>query len=198
MKNGIIFLILFVFIAVSANSQNTKARGVNPVRSVFVSTFNFISFRNHFPNGSIGDTLEMNDTTKFKIFRHVVVGKKKKLKEEKGAIFIIRFKLAEMSVDENEKYSRRPIPMFIGLPGFRAKFWMNNSETGYNQGIYQWKTEQDAINYSNSFAVDFMSKRSVPGSISFEIIPNTNIYEYVSGLKKRSMTDLISDTLEHD
>jgi hypothetical protein len=125
----------------------------------------------------------MPDNTKFEIFRHVIVGNQESLKQEKGAIFIVRFKLAKMSVERNKLFSRFPIPMFIGLPGFRAKFWMCNQNTGYNQGIYQWKTEQDAINYSKSFAVDFMTKRSEKNSISYEIIPNENIYNFVDKLK---------------
>jgi len=165
-------------------SQSTKASGVNPLRSLFVSVFYFLSLRIYFPKGFNGNVLVMKDGAEFNIFRHVIVGKKRSLKTEKGAIFMVRFQLANMSVEKNKRFSRFPIPMFIGLPGFRAKFWMCNAETGYNQGIYQWRTEQDAINYSKSFAVDFMTKRSVPGSVSFEIIPHTNIYEYISKLSK--------------
>ncbi|HOS84770.1 MAG TPA: FISUMP domain-containing protein [Bacteroidales bacterium] len=45
--------------------------------------------------------------------------------------------------------------------------------------LYDWKTEQHAIKYSKSFAVNFMKKRSEPNSISYLIIPNMNIYEYI-------------------
>jgi hypothetical protein len=124
-----------------------------------------------------------DDGVEFEIFRHVIVGSKQLSQDEKGAIFIVKFKLSEMSVEKNIKFSRFPIPMFIGLPGFRAKFWFLDRKTGYNQGIYQWKTEKDAKNYSKSFAVDFMTKRSEPNSISYEIIPNENIYKYVEKLK---------------
>jgi hypothetical protein len=126
----------------------------------------------------------MKDGAEFEIFRHVIVGNKALPKSEKGAIFIVRFKLSRMSVIKNINFSLLSIPFFIGLPGFRAKFWFLDRKTGWNQGIYQWKTEQDALNYSKSFAVDFMTKRSEPNSISYEIILDKNIYDVINKLRQ--------------
>lgn len=156
-----------------------KINQLSPVKSFLVSLSNFIACRNSFPEDYNGQKLRMKDGAEFEIFRHVIVGNKQSLLNEKGAVFIVRFKLSKMSVEKNKRFSRFPIPMFIGLPGFRAKFWMCDSNTGFNQGIYQWETEQDAINYSKSFAVDFMAKRSDANSISFEIVPTENIYKYI-------------------
>ncbi len=164
--------------------EGIQTKKLNPITSLFRTGVNLMSSRIHFSKNHNGQTLTMNDGTEFEIFRHVVVGHKILPNSEKGAIFIVRFKLSKMSVEKNIKFSRLPIPMFIGLPGFRAKFWLLNRQTGHNLGIYQWKTEQDAIHYSRSFAVDFMAKRSIPGSVSYEIIPDSNIYEYIEGLKE--------------
>ena len=144
---------------------------------------NWVRFRIHFPDNFNGRVFKSNDGIDFEIFRHVIVGRASLPHDEKGALFIVRFKLSAMSVEKNIKFSRFPIPMFIGLPGFRAKFWLLDRKTGYNQGIYQWKTEQDAINYSQSFAVDFMTNRAESGSVSYEIIPNANIYQYIEQMK---------------
>ena len=38
-------------------------------------------------------------------------------------------------------------------------------------GIYEWDTVQEAENYASSFAMKFMTMRSVSGSVSCEIIP---------------------------
>ena len=163
--------------------KKDETKKLHPLKSLFISTFNWITFKIHFPKIFNGKKLRMKDGAEFEIFRHIIVGDKTSLKNEKGAIFIVRFKLSEMSVEKNIKFSRFPIPMFIGLPVFRAKFWLLNRQTGYNQGIYQWKTEQDAINYSKSFAVNFMTKRSEPNSISYEIFPKGNIYEFIEDLR---------------
>ena len=37
---------------------------------------------------------------------------------------------------------------------------------------YEWDSVQDAENYEKSFAIKLMTKRAVPGSINFEILPN--------------------------
>lgn len=164
--------------------KSKEQKKLHPLKSLLISIFNWITLKNHFPVIFNGKLLRMKDGSNFEIFRHVIVGNKMSLRNEKGTIFIVRFKLSEMSVEKNIKFSRFPIPMFIGLPGFRAKFWLLNKETGYNQGIYQWKTERDATNYAKSFAIDFMKKRSLPNSISYEIISNENIYEFVEKLMR--------------
>ncbi len=83
----------------------------------------------------------------------------------------MRFKLARMSTQLNRLFSLLPIPFFIGLPGFRAKLWTVNEETGENQGVYQWDSLKQAEAYANSFAMRFMSRRSLPGSVSHQILP---------------------------
>lgn len=161
---------------------------MSPLYSLLKFIYNLILLRIKFIDTYNKQLVKMRDGMEFEVFRHIIVGKRKLPKEERGAIFIVRFKLSEMSVEQNIKFSRFPIPMFAGLTGFRAKFWFLNRNNGFNQGIYQWKTEQDAINYSNSFAVKFMMKRSVKDSISYEILPNRNIYDYIAELKIENNT----------
>ncbi len=49
---------------------------------------------------------------------------------------------------------------------------MVNESTGFTQWIYEWNTDEAARFYVASFALQFMLNRSVPGSVSFEIIPH--------------------------
>jgi len=155
---------------------------LNPINSVFKTLVNLIKGQIHFTDSFNKIKVKMEDGQEFEIFRHVIIGKKEDLPLN-GAIFIVRFKLSQMSMKKNKIFSRIPIPMFIGLPGFKAKFWMCNEDTGYNQGIYQWETLQDAENYSKSFAVKFMTIRSEKNSISYKIIENSNIYTIIDKLK---------------
>jgi hypothetical protein len=48
---------------------------------------------------------------------------------------------------------------------------MYNPESGDSSGYYEWDTVEDAENYSRSFAAGFMARRSVPGSVSFNVLP---------------------------
>lgn len=155
---------------------------MHPLKSLITTVKNAITGKISFPKDFNNSIITMKDQKSFTIFRHVIVGNKELPDHENGFIFIVRFKLSNMSVEKNIRFSRFPIPMFIGLPGFRAKFWCLDKESGYNQGIYQWKTEEDAKNYSESFAFNFMVKRSIPGSVTFDIIPNNNIYNYIKSL----------------
>ena len=127
--------------------------------------------RLHFPRSRIGEIFKMEDGEEFIVFREALVDPSKDQPENPGATFRVRFHVARMSPRQNKLFSLLPIPFFIGLPGFRSKLWMISEASVDSQGVYQWDTVRDAENYAHSFAVKFMAMRSVPGSVSYEIIP---------------------------
>ncbi|MBT3169727.1 MAG: hypothetical protein HN952_06500 [Candidatus Cloacimonetes bacterium] len=157
---------------------------LNPIYSFFATLWNFVSGKLHFPTEWNETKITLENDAVFEIFRHIHIDNKNNFNQN-SAIFIVKFKLKKMSLAKNKKFSKLPIPMFIGLPGFMAKFWCCSEKTGFNLGVYQWETEQDAINYANSFAMKFMTNRSFPNSISSKIIPNTNIYTFIKTLEKK-------------
>jgi hypothetical protein len=85
--------------------------------------------------------------------------------------------------------SRIPILLIAGFPGFRDKFWMIDWKTDYWQGIYQWKNLEAIENYKKSFVLGMMNKRAVDDSISYNIIKDRNIDDYL----KNSMAELYSN-----
>ena len=123
---------------------------LNPLSSILKTIFNTVTGQIHFPTSFNGMKVKMEDDQEFEIFRHVVIGDELDIPLN-SAVFIVRFKLSKMSIRKNKRFSKFPIPMFIGLPGFKAKFWMCDENSGYNQGIYQWKSYENAVNYSKSF-----------------------------------------------
>lgn len=143
----------------------------NPFLSFLNTLVYALRGRLHFPKGRIGEVLTMEDGQEFTIFREVIVDPSQTQPNELGATFRVRFHVAHMSPMLNKLFSLLPIPFFVGLPGFRSKIWTLNEATGDFQGIYEWDTLQDAENYAKSFAMKFMTLRSVRGSISHEIIP---------------------------
>ena len=86
-----------------------------------------------------------------------------------GAKFEITFQLKNMSAEKNEKFSLLPMLFVVGCKGFYSKYWLVNAETNTCRGIYQWDSLENAIAYSKSFAVKFMSMRSVKGSIEYHV-----------------------------
>lgn len=123
----------------------------------------------------INKEVKMPDGERYRIFRHVQI----KRKQTPRAVFIIRFQLKEMDPKANERFSRLPMMVFMGFKGFTEKYWGVQDDSGKCQGIYYWLRYEDALAYSKSIAVKFMTKRSVPGSVGFEIhsLPvNTPLY----------------------
>ncbi|MFC1932922.1 hypothetical protein ACFLXU_04760 [Chloroflexota bacterium] len=81
------------------------------------------------------------------------------------------FQFARGTPKQNQTLSLIPIPFIVGLPGFRSKTWALHRASGGFQGTYEWDTVQDAEAYKKSFAIKLMTKRAVPQSLTFEIVP---------------------------
>jgi len=129
--------------------------------------------RVHLPRAPIGERVVNKDGRECVVVKYGFVDALASQPAVPGATFLVRFHLAHMSKAANERFLNLPIPFFMGLPGFRSKYWLYDEETGDFQGRYQWDTVADAERYTNSLAVRFMTWRSVPGSVSFEIQPST-------------------------
>jgi len=144
---------------------------MNPIISFLKAHWYLLTGRLHFPRERIGETFTLDDEQVFTIFRQVIVDLPKIQQGKPVAVFRVSFRVANMSPEQNKRFSILPIPFFIGLPGFRSKLWMYNHATGESQGVYQRDTVEDAQNYVHSFAMKFMTRRAVPGSISHEVRP---------------------------
>ncbi|MGF7117685.1 hypothetical protein [Methanobacterium oryzae] len=151
----------------------------NPLYSLLNTISLFLRRKVHFSREKIGKVIVTEDNEEFVIFREVKVN----AKIDKPAVFKVKFLLSGMDPKNNIRFSWLPVPFFIGLQGFKAKVWTLNYENNYFQGIYEWKNEKYAKKYSKSFAYRFMSRRSVQGTVSFEIIPNSTLEEYLESLK---------------
>ena len=151
--------------------------------SIKIMIDNLLRGRVHLPKKYIEKILLMDDQQEYTIFRHVKVDSKKESNTSK-AVFKVRFKFAGLSSGINKYLSLIPVPFLIGLPGFREKYWTINEETGFFQGIYQWESKEFAEKYPQSFIFKVMTKRSAPNSLTYEIIPNTDLSNYVEKFTK--------------
>ena len=52
-------------------------------------------------------------------------------------------------------------------------------KTDYWQGLYQWEDVNAIEKYKKSFVLGIMNKRSIDQTISYHVIPNQNIDEYL-------------------
>ena len=145
----------------------------NPLIGFLRTVMLFLIGSVRFNTASVGEIFTMEDGVMFKVFRHVVIRPANKNISNPQAVFRIRFQPKNMTVEQNKRFSRIPMMVFMGFHGFRSKYWMVNEETGVCQGVYEWDTLLDAERYSKSFALQFMIKRSVKGSVSYEIVDRT-------------------------
>jgi len=122
-----------------------------------------------FPKSNVGQNIEMETNRGARIFRQVIY-RKPCVDDTIAALFHVKFHLRGMSPGMNKLFSNLPIPFFVGLPGFCAKFWCLDTSNGDFHGFYKWESKEHAEEYSSSFAMKFMSSRSVPESIHFEIL----------------------------
>ncbi len=138
---------------------------LSPLASV-IKTLRYVFMgRIRFPRERLGYVFIDEQGQSFRVFREVVIRASSGQPALPGAVFIPHFHVAGMSVRQNIVFSLLPIPFIIGLPGFRSKRWMVDDATGDFSGYYEWDTVDDAQNYANSFAMRFMTNRSIPESV---------------------------------
>ncbi len=155
-----------------------KQREMTLFHSLGTLISNLFRGRVHFPKQYVGRTLIMEDSQEYTIFRHLTVDSKE---ETSTAVFKVRFKFARFSLAVNKYLSLIPTPFLIAQPGFLQKIWTIN-EDGYFQGIYQWSTKEFAETYPQSFIFTVMTKRSAEGTLSYEVIPDMLLSEYIENL----------------
>jgi hypothetical protein len=122
----------------------------------------------------------MEDGKKFQVIRDLKVDPKQK-SDKSVALFKVRFKFSGLPLAVNKRLSIFPAPFLMAKPGFRQKIW-TVSEDGYFQGIYQWASKEFAETYPQSFIFKIMTKRSAEDTLSYEVIPDTVLSEYIKNL----------------
>lgn len=60
-------------------------------------------------------------------------------------------------------------PLFVGFPGFLAKWWLAADDVGRYRGIYQWDGAEQAERYARSLW-RVLALVSVHGSICYQVL----------------------------
>ncbi len=155
--------------SMAPDTSIAQQRPLRPLTSALAATQALLARRIHLRRSEIDETVEL-DGLRWRIFRSLAVDPATGDAPAPAEWFVPRFHVAGMSPRVNMLFSWLPIPLYIGLPGFRSKRWLVEPQSGDFMGIYEWSTRRDAENYGRSYAARFMTKRSAPGSVSFEVI----------------------------
>ena len=145
--------------------------------SIIRAIYYLIISKLQFPTNFNNKVVRAEEGKEFTIFRHMHL--KSNSQPEVGSIFIVQFKFKKFSHTTNIKLSTIPILLIAGFPGFRDKLWMIEWKSGYWQGLYQWENLKAIEKYKKSFVLGMMNKRAIDDSISYAIIKNKNIDDYL-------------------
>lgn len=147
------------------------------IKSMKLLLSRLISRRIRFSKDYMGKILCMEDGKKFQVIRDLKVGQKQSI-EKSVAVFKVHFKFSGLPLGVNKRLSIIPAPFLMAKAGFYEKIW-TVSEDGYFQGIYQWVSKEYAESYPQSFIFKLMTKRAKEGTLSYEVIPDMILSQYI-------------------
>jgi len=156
--------------------MQTKFRKSPPV-CLFISIVRLLTGKLRLSKHYLKDTVKMEDGQQYTIFRHITVTPLKDT--EQAVTFIVRFKFARLSHNENRIASIIPMLLITGFPGFQTKMYAVNKENSYWQGMYQWKTPKHLEAYLKSFVYKMMNKRAIKETISSRKYNNKSLINYI-------------------
>ncbi|MGB2862327.1 MAG: YdhR family protein [Sedimentisphaerales bacterium] len=147
------------------------------ILSIIKSLYNLLILRLSFPKEYNDKIIQMDDGLNFRIFRHMKLSAP--TLQKKGSILIVRFKFKKFSHQINKRLSNIPILLIAGFPGFKDKLWVIDEKSGFWQGIYLWENKEAIEEYKHSFVLRIMNKRTKSDTISFKIVNDINLDEFI-------------------
>ena len=156
------------------SSQNRRRR-LPPVCLLVASVLALLG-RLRLRDQFVGRMILMENGRRFRVFRHL---SRRTNSDGAPAVLVVRFRFKRFSQGLNRLLSLVPVPLIGGFPGFREKLWMVDEETGDWQGVYEWETAEAVELYRRSFVLGVMNRRADPETISYTMIPQTQLAEYL-------------------
>lgn len=140
-----------------------KGIRITPPVCLIISLTNLLCGRLRLPGNYLNSEIQGIDGKTFRIFRDI---RKNPVGEEPGnCVFVVRFRFAHLSQRSNRLASVIPMLIIAGFPGFMEKIYAVNTDNGYWQGMYQWKSAKHLEAYKKSFIYKMMNKRAIKGSL---------------------------------
>ena len=157
--------------------MTSKFRRLPPVCLV-LSLARLISGRLRLSGQFKGETIEMDDHSSFRVFRHI---RRKEVNFNSDyTVFIVSFKFSHLSHKANKLASVIPMLLITGFPGFVKKVYAVNPENGYWQGMYQWRSAECLEEYKHSLVFRLMNKRAIPETIKSVQYENRSLDTFIS------------------
>ena len=156
-----------------------------PVVCLLISISQLLTGKLRFSKRYFNNTVEMENSKRFVIFRHITTHPLKQIDGE--CVFIVSFKFAHLSYKVNKLTSIIPMLMISGFPGFMAKMYAVNPEDGYWQGMYQWESVKYLEEYKKSFVFRMMNKRAIQETIKSVEMSNQNLIDIIENKRVNTL-----------
>lgn len=126
--------------------------------------------RVRFPRTSVGTPVRFADGSASWIYRETVV--------DGGAVdhpcaLVVCFRLRWVRGRGHALFRAESLlntPLFVGFPGFVAKWWLAADEHGAYRGLYEWDGADRAEAYARALW-RVLELVSIPGSIAYTVLP---------------------------
>lgn len=146
------------------------------------------SGRIHLQKGHLQEQILFADGTSAPIFRETTVDRR----PEVPCVLVVRFRLRWVRGRGHWIFRRESVlntPLFVGFPGFISKLWLANDERGRYRGLYEWDGPDLAEHYACCLW-RVLQVVSVPGSISYQVVPGVTREEILARSSGWSDRDL--------
>lgn len=162
------------------DAMSKKLRKLPPV-CLIVAMLDILAGNLRMSREFVGCETISDDGEPFIIFRQI--RKRKPEIFDNRTTFVVKFKFARLSHQANKLASIIPMLLIAGFPGFVQKFYGVNNETGYWQGMYEWKSVSHLEDYKKSFVYRMMNKRALRGTVQSSTIANCHLSDLIIPVK---------------
>lgn len=150
----------------------------SPPVCLWISSFRVFLGKLRLSDDFVGQDVKMPDGGVFNIFRHIT--RKPVPSSDSTTVFIVSFKFARGSHSANQVASVLPMLLITGFPGFHAKMYGVDKETGYWQGMYQWESKVALEKYKKSFVFRMMNKRAINSTLKYHELENQTLVDFIN------------------
>lgn len=150
-----------------------KPARILPPVCLSIAIFKLLTGKLRMSSEYVGRKTCIEDGQVFTIFRQIK--NREAVYSDSQITFVVSFRFARLSHPANKLASLLPMLLIAGFPGFVQKIYAVNKETGYWQGMYEWKSEDHLDAYTKSFVFRMMNKRALKGTVQSQTISNVQL-----------------------
>lgn len=139
-----------------------------------------------FPRDRLGTTLELDDGSRFEVYRETALRDHGETAADAGVVLEFRFTTpgpetgAGLRALLAEPAANVATPFFAGLPGFRRKLWLAGEDRSEFLELYEWETEADADRFVRVMG-SLLGAVDLADAASFAVVDAASVDAYVAG-----------------